>query len=371
MLDSAPHNPIHPKTGPIPLPAQRILVMRYRFIGDTLLTVPFLRALRAAYPHARIDLLAAPNSGELLRDCPYIDELILFDTTRKHRYENPDSPTPKRSFWTYVHELRHRRYDTAFVLKRSFSSAALALLAGIPRRIGFDTECRGWMLTHRVPYQRDCHEIDSFFSVLQAVGVDNPTTPTAHRLESYPNEQEQATANQVFSACSPRGRHILLHLTSSNPAKEWPPEHADVLVRQLLTDPALHLHSLGAASDRRYYEAIRQALPPEWADRWHVHCGQFTLNESMAFLRHLQLAVGVDSGTMHMAAAAELPVIALFGPMSEQQWAPPGAITLSADVPCRPCHLDAPCRFAFQCMTALSPETVMKQIQAHATTRLP
>jgi heptosyltransferase-2 len=69
-------------------PRQRILVMRYRFIGDTLLTVPFLRQLHSAHPDAQIDLLAAPNSGELLKECPYLSRVIMFDTTRKHRYEN-------------------------------------------------------------------------------------------------------------------------------------------------------------------------------------------------------------------------------------------------------------------------------------------
>lgn len=149
---------------------QRILVIRYRFIGDTLLTVPFLRNLRRAYPDAHIEMLVGPNSGEVLTHCPYVDELIYFDTTRKHRYENRDNTSPQ-SFWSYAALLRERRYDTAFVLKRSFSSALLAFLAGIPERIGFDTECRGWLLTKRVPYRLDRHERDCFLDVLHQAGV--------------------------------------------------------------------------------------------------------------------------------------------------------------------------------------------------------
>ena len=66
---------------------KKILVIRYRFIGDTLLTVPFLRNLRYAYPEAQIDMLVAPVSGDIIKECPYVDNFIYFDTTRKHRYE--------------------------------------------------------------------------------------------------------------------------------------------------------------------------------------------------------------------------------------------------------------------------------------------
>ena len=79
--------------------AKRILVMRYRFIGDTLLMIPFLQNLRQSYPEAVIDVLVAPNSGELLEECPFIDNLIYFDTTRKHAYENKDLDSKPKRFW--------------------------------------------------------------------------------------------------------------------------------------------------------------------------------------------------------------------------------------------------------------------------------
>ena len=118
----------------------RILVVRYRFIGDTVLTVPFLRNLRRYYPDAKIDMLVAPVSGELLESCPYIDNLFYFDTTRKHRYEC--AKAKKKSFWHYVKLLKTQKYDKAYVLKRSLSSAALCALAGIKNRVGFNTEGR-------------------------------------------------------------------------------------------------------------------------------------------------------------------------------------------------------------------------------------
>ncbi len=368
---------------PVVKPRQRILVMRYRFIGDTLLTVPFLRNLRAAYPDAIIDLLVAPNSGELLRDCPYINELILFDTTRKHRYENPDNATPRRSFWQYVQLLRARHYDTAFVLKRSFSSAGLAFLAGIPERIGFDTEGRGFLLTHRVPYrngrastqagQERIHEIDAFLSVLQAVNI-----PVHDRhLESWWQPPEAEMADRLLRASSREIdpdqapghsplQHVVLHLTSSNEAKQWPMPHAQQLAEWLLQEPQRLIHCLGTPADAVLYRELRKLLPLGQQPRLHIHCGQLNLLESMAFLHHMNLVVGVDSGTLHMAAAAGVPVVALFGPMDEQKWVPPGAQVVSNPIACRPCNLDTPCRFNLECMKGLQPETVIETIKAYA-----
>jgi heptosyltransferase-2 len=368
---------------------QRILVMRYRFIGDTLLTVPFLRHLRAACPSARIDFLAAPQSGELLRDCPYIDNLILFDTTRKHRYENVDPAQPRQSFWSYADLLRKNRYDMAFVLKRSFSSAALAFLAGIPERIGFNTEGRGLLLTRRVPYARDRHEIDCFLDVLRAAGIEEPPTGWDRRLESWPSAQDGQVAEQRLMSINPphpnppppggRGlsqtsgeklgqiQNIVLHLTSSNAAKQWPMAEAKKLADWLLSRPDCHIHCLGAASDAPVYKALRAELSGGDAARarLHNHAGALSLTESLAFLARMDLVVGVDSGTLHMAAAAGTPVIALFGPMDERKWAPPDAQVITRPMVCRPCNLSSPCPHAFACMRDLRAEAVIETIALH------
>lgn len=343
---------------------RRILVMRYRFIGDTLLMVPFLRNLRRACPDAVIDVLVAPNSGEVLRDCPYINELIMFDTTRKHRYENPTENSSgkgrRQSFWSYVKLLRARKYDTVFVLKRSFSSAALAWLAGIPERIGFNTEGRGFLLTQRVPYRSGVHETDCFLDVLQAAKI--PVTD--RHLESWwQSAEEERALNRMPDE---NGRHVVLHLTSSNPAKQWPQTHAQRLAEWLLNQPDVHVHALGAACDAPRYEQLKQTLPDALQTKFHLHCGQLDLLSSMALLKKMSLVVGVDSGTLHMAAAVGTPVIALFGPMDEKRWTPPGATVLTEPLACRPCNLARPCRFEFQCMTDLQPERVIEQVRTHA-----
>jgi heptosyltransferase-2 len=286
----------------------------------------------------------------------------MFDTTRKHRYENPNAQTEKRTFWHYVQLLRNRRYDTAFVLKRSFSSAGLAFLAGIPERIGFDTEGRGLLLTKRVPYPKQEHEIDSFLNVLSTAGV-----PVNDRhLESWWQPADAEKAAQVLMAIPDVERHVVLHLTSSNPAKQWPEAHALTLTRWLLEQPGVHIHCLGASSDAALYEQLRNQLSEAEQARFHIHCGQFNLLESMAFLHRMALVVGVDSGTLHMASAVGVPVVALFGPMDERKWGPVNAGIVTEPVACRPCNLSVSCQYDFQCMKHLRPEAVIERIKSYA-----
>lgn len=348
--------------------AKKILVMRYRFIGDMVLMIPFLRNLRRACPDAMIDVLVAPNSGEILTHCPYINELIVFDTSRRHRYEQTEGGEhlKKQSFLTVAKTLRNRHYDWCFVLKRSFSSALLALLANIPNRAGFATEGRHLLLTHRVPYfgsghPKVTHERDAFLAVLQSVGI----AVTDRHLEGWFSQADEQIAMKRLEQSSPAGAvSIVVHLTSSNPAKQWPEKHAVVFLEHLLSYASVAVHCLGTVADRQVYEVLKARLSLSVQHRLHIHCGQFSLLESLAFLKRVCCVVGVDSGTLHMAASVGTPVIALFGPMDEKQWAPVGSTVLSQIMDCRPCHLKHPCTNDFNCMGDMLPKTVMEALKA-------
>ena len=322
---------------------QRIIVMRYRFIGDTLLAVPFLRNLRRAFPEAHIDFLVASNSGELLARCPYVNNLIYFD---KH----------KTTFTKMAAVLKQNKYDTAFILKRSFSSAALAALAGVPQRVGFDTEFRQLLLTHPVAYgqKQNHHERDYFLDVLSAVNI--PVLDT--HLEYWPDAKAEQKITAAFAPYAKR-RNVQIHLTSSNPAKQWPVKHWEALVQRLLAeDSNVTLHAVGATADAAQYDAVAKLA----GDRFVNWCGKTSLDDSMALIRHMQLVIGVDSGTLHMASVAGVPVVALFGPMNPEQWLPPNAVAVTKSLACRPCNLKTPCRYQFECMTTLSPDTVYQQV---------
>lgn len=355
-----------------PPAAKRILVIRYRFIGDTILTVPFLRNLRKAYPDAQIDVLVGPQSGEVLEGCPYIDKLIVFDTTRFHKYDR--GAGEKKSFWSYVFNLRKERYDTAFVLKRSWSSAFLALLIGARNRIGYATEGRQIILTDSIKHDPDMHEVDSTLTVLECAGI-----PIVDRyLESWVSDDEQKKIESLtrFETEAAGQKRVLIHAAAAHPDKLYPIESWVEIVKLLAAQHFLPVFT-GAEQDVETYRKLEELSGIKALNL----TGKLSLRLSLALYSNLDLAICTDSGPAHLAAAAGIPTIALFGPTDPVRWRPYTALASKRiqssmdektqllcdnealyleDLPCRPCNYHKTC-IDRPCLKDLSPETVVNR----------
>lgn len=334
-------------------PVQRILVVRYRFIGDTILTVPFLRHLRKAYPDAVIDVLVGPESGQVLANCPYINDLIVFDTTRFHKYDSGKGE--KRSFFSYVSQLRQHHYDTVFLLKRSLSSAVLAVLIGARNRIGYDTEGRGLLLTKRVRWDSKRHEVQSTLDVLRAVGIEADND----YLEAWPTDAELKSVLEKVPSLREKDRtRIVFHAAAAHPDKMYPIEHWAKVVREVVAKTGCIPFFTGAAQDVPIYDEI-QRLSGVSAE---LVAGKLELRETMALFSKMDLAVCTDSGPAHLAAAARIPVITLFGPTDPGRWAPTGERSVAlfdTSLECRPCHYKKTCDDQRQCLTGMEPSTII------------
>jgi len=310
-----------------------ILVLRYRFIGDTILTVPFLRNLRRAYPEARIDLMVAPYSSDVLRGIPYVDEFIVYDPPTIHA----DSGGRHRSLLSkvrFVSGLRKRKYDKAYVLKRSFSSAVIAFLAGPRERIGFDTEGRGFLLTKRIPYRQDQHEVRNFLDVLRADGV--PVVD--EHLEAWLTPAESGFAETFLAerGISPGQRIVGIHPFCANQIRAWHEDNFVETANVLQERFGVRILLLGGKRDRHMAEGIAAGIRPAPV----AAVGQTDLRQSMALLSKCSLLICNDSGIMHLGAALNLPLIALFGPQSPVKFGPWGERSriLYKRFPCSPCR---------------------------------
>ncbi len=339
----------------------RILVIRYRFIGDTVLMIPFLRNLRRAYPDATIDVLVGPVSGEVLTGCPYIDRLIVFDTTRKHKYEN--TKQEKKSFFSYVNLLKSRNYDKAYVLKRSFSSAALAFFAGIPQRIGFNTEGRGIFLTKKVPYVADTHEVECFLDVLRHDGI--PVND--NYLENWVSQESDRKIDRIFNDLNiTDDLKVLIHATSGNVNKQWPLEYFAEVVKHLSNNSGARVFYTGTQKDSQTYDQIRDLINEDLSKEPVNLCGRLSIAESTALINRMDFVVGSDSGTLHIAASLNIPVIGIYGPMNHKKWRAQGDIhqPLYLDLPCIPCELRKKCPRDIACLKELKPEPVIEKISS-------
>lgn len=291
----------------------RILVIRYRFIGDTLLAIPTLRNLRAAFPQAKIDVLSEPVSGDTLALCPYKDELLYYGPRLKGAKKA--AATFPTSLWSAAQFLRARHYDRCYILRRSFSSAILPWLASIPHRVGYATEGRGWLLQRSTPYA-DKHEVECFLDVLRADGI--PITSTHNE-----NWSDPATDQRVAAALPPGRRpRVFLCAKSTAPAKDWLPERFARIIAWLVNERGCEIHLCDSPANSACYEAIRAALPAPLARDWIDWSRQLTIRETNSLFRHMDLAVGIDTGLLHLAASFHVPVVVLFGPLDPRRWGP-------------------------------------------------
>ncbi len=335
-----------------PPAAARILVVRYRFIGDTILTVPFLRSLRSAYPHAQIDVLVGPQSGEVLSGCPYINELITYDTTRFHKYDSGKGKA--RSFWSYVFELRKRKYDTAFLLKRSLSSALLALLIGCKSRIGYASSGRSFLLSKAVAWNPKIHEVESTLDVLRSVGIPIVNTD----MEAWISEEEKSDTFAIVPELKSDKLKVLFHAAAAHPDKIYPLENWAKVIQKICASQNVLPFFSGAAQDLSTYEELEKLSGIKAV----ITAGKLSLRQSMALLGEMDLAICTDSGPAHLSAAAGTPTITLFGPTDPQRWRPWGEKHIAlfdSNLSCRPCNYKKTCDDKRQCLTELSPDLVV------------
>jgi heptosyltransferase II len=291
----------------------RILVIRYRFIGDTVLAIPFLRNLRYAFPNAVIDILAEPVSGDTLAYCPYKNDLLFFAP----RLKGPAKSRSKHptSLLTCARMLRSRGYDRVYILRRSFSSAILPLLAGIPHRVGFATEGRQWLLQRSTPYP-DKHEVECFLDVLRADGV--PIVDTFNENWSDPSTDAQVAPTLALTD----RRRVFICAKSVFPLKDWSPELFAELIEWLVNHRDCVVHFCDSPGNADYYRAILSAVPKPLMHVCVDWSKELSIRDVNSLLRRMDLAVGIDTGLLHIAASFHVPVVALFGPLEPWRWHP-------------------------------------------------
>ena len=292
---------------------ERILVVRHRYLGDTVLSIPALRNLRKANPTAHIDVLVEPISGDVLKNCPYIDGLLY---ARMHKPKKPNPAVPV-GLLAISRMLRTRKYDRAYVLRRAFSAALLPLLAGIPQRIGFSFG-GAWLLHSRSAPFRNRHEVECFLDVLGADGIDISDT----KNENWTTPGEDALVASLLPQTGRRRAYLFAKSTVD--WKDWSLENFAAVCTYLITKLGYEIHACDAPANAPYYAGIAALLPENCKAHFKDWSQRLSLVESGALIKTCTLALGVDTGLMHIAASFGVPVVALFGSPDPVRWHPWG-----------------------------------------------
>ncbi len=335
---------------------ERILVKGTNWVGDTIISFPAVNALRRHFPKARISVLTKSRLAELWKANPSVDEVIPYDM--------PSGAGRILGELQIARLIKQKAIDLAVIFPRSFSSALMVFLGGVPRRIGYKAEGRGLLLTERI----DCavellrkHRMYYYLHLIEPLG-NYPSPPLFPSLSL--NGTQEMWAEAFLSRHRLKGR-LLIGLNPGatyGEAKCWPPERFAELGRRLIQDNRASILIFG--SSRPQEKALNAAIAGGIGEGCLNLSGETSLLQLAALLRHCRLLVTNDTGTMHVAAAVGTRVIAIFGPTDPRTTSPlgEGHVVIRKEVPCSPC-LKRVCPEDHRCMELISVANVFKAAQ--------
>lgn len=331
----------------------KLLVRATNWIGDAVMSLPALEAVRARWPQAEIVLLARPWMAGIYGEQGVADRVIEFERDGGHGR--------LAGLERLARQLRAERFDAALLLQNAFQAAWLAWRAGIPERIGYARDGRSWLLTRAVPVPRPgeipAREPFYYLELVRRAGwLDRLPGRLEIRLRVAPDAL--ARAEQTLAAAGSAGdrpRVAIAPGAAFGPAKCWPAERYAELADRLVAAFAADVVLFGAPAERALCERIAGAMLARPA----VLAGRTGAAELPATLARCRLFIGNDSGAMHVAAAVGLPVVGIFGPTDPDATSPatPRFRLVRQGVECSPCMLRH-CPIDHRCMTRIGVEAV-------------
>ena len=319
------------------LPPKRVLLFRLERIGDLLMTLGAIGAIRARLPDAELRLVVGSWNATLAHCMPAVDAVETFDVTWLSRERHGST---LRTVVAQSAAWRRHGFDLALNFEPDIRSNALVAASGARRRIGYASGGGGAFLTDTLDYDRTIHSSANAQRLVDRVLPAEqfpPAADSSNRIPLLIPRAARETAGQLLAAHDRPGPLIGINPGAGRLIKEWPPERFAAVAAALAADDGATIVLLGAEGDREQADGVRQALPSDIALIDIV--GQVPLLELAAVLTRLAVLITGDTGPAHLAAAVDTPVVAIFGPTDPIRYAPltrHGEV-VHADLWCRPC----------------------------------
>ena len=330
-----------------------ILVRATNWIGDMVMSLPAMEALRERFPGARITVLARPWVRALLEAHPAVDRIMEF---------SKGEGRVQGLFQVLDAARRAGRggFDMAVLFQNAFEAALIARLARIPVRVGYDTDVRGLLLTHPVSRKRaphGVHQVNYYLEILRAMGWDGEV----REPHIYVSEKDRTEARELLSRQGIDHEEKILGVAPGaayGPAKRWPAERFARVADLAAKEWNARVLILGSAGDAEACRAVASGMAGEPLDL----CGATSLGEAVALISACSLFLTNDSGLMHVSAALGVPTVAVFGSTDPVATGPrgPRACVVRNPVDCAPC-LKTVCPKDFQCMLGITADAVWEE----------
>lgn len=333
---------------------QNIIVRMPNWLGDLVMATPVLANLRTKWPEANITAMCQSNVAQLLKSDPNIDQL--------YSYKRPSGWIPHQHHGEIIDAIQHGKYDLGVLLTNSFSSAWWFWRGNVKYRIGFAGNFRNLLLSKAVPFPPNTetqHLVITYKMLLEPLGI--PLSDTAPHL--YITDEEKTAARNLLQR---DGIQINKHtIVGINPgaaygsAKCWLPDRYHAIAQRLLEDPNTYVLFFGDPAGAPLVNDICKDLP----ERVLNLAGKTTLRELLPLISACTVFLTNDSGPMHIAAACNVPLVALFGSTSDVKTGPYGiGKVIHKHVECSPCYKRV-CPIDFRCMKRIEVDEVYNELQ--------
>ncbi|MDI3340198.1 MAG: glycosyltransferase family 9 protein [Sphaerobacter sp.] len=350
--------------------AFELMLLRPDHLGDVLFLTPALRRLRQALPDATITAVVGPWGAPVLAGNPDVDEVLTLPFPGFTRRPG-GRVQPYRLLACWARILRERAPAAVVVLRDDhWWGALLAQRAGVPLRIGADHPAVAPYLTHRIPLggphwvQRNAALLDATVRILGGTPPEEPVTPATAPLRPPATDGAEAAASTLLAAAGVSGPYLAVVPGAGAPVKHWLAPRWAAVATEVARAAGMMVVLTGSSSEAALIDQICAAIGAPAASL----AGRTDLPTLAAILRRARLAVGVDSGPMHLAVAVGTPTVHLFGPSSVDDFGPWGAPrrhrVVSAGLRCPRCGDLSPERpEGAGCMVAISTEAVLAAVQ--------
>ncbi len=330
-----------------PSSMSKVLVRATNWLGDAVMSLPAIRAIRQVFPHAHIAVLARPWVADLYARETAIDRVI---------------PYPGGQGWSgrraLARNLRAESFDVAILLQNAFDAALIAWMAGIPERIGYNRDGRGWLLTRAIavpePGDLPRHERFYYLELLRRAGMLEHFPPCPEiRLEG--GGEARSAGRALLAAWGLRGAVLGINPGAAyGNAKRWLPERFAEAAAELGM-PAI---VCGAKAERAMCEEVAQLLRGRGGEAINL-AGETSLREFIDLTAACRLVMTNDSGAMHVGSALGVPTVTVFGATDDTTTGPTGALArvVREHAECSPCLLRE-CPIDHRCMTRVSSAAV-------------
>jgi heptosyltransferase-2 len=339
-----------------------ILIRGTNWIGDSIITIPALRELRRIFPDSRLTLMVKPWARDIFLGADYLDDILVYDKAGRGVLDG----TAK-----IVKEIRAKKFDTAILFQNAFEAAALAFFARIPVRVGFPTDGRGLLLTHRLNRTTeivDGHQIYYYLHIVSQIeeqffGESNVDfLRPQYKLEITKEQQDAAQKVLNKFEVLPGKTLIAINPGATNSrARRWLPDRFADLADKLIDRGDCNVVFIGAASENEIAEGIIRQMRHKPVRL----TGRTSLAESIGVLSLADLLISNDTGPAYVSAALCTTTITIYGSSNFWSICPtsPTSHIIHFPVHCSPCMLPD-CPTQHECMVGVTVDMVYDKAMA-------